>query len=216
MALHSDHASTHATRPPMRAVLLRVAASVTTAVLVPAALVWAMLVIANLRVAVVVALAWTVAAMAWRWATRRPVSGLLLLTVGILTIRTVLALVTGNAFLYFVQPVFADLVVAAVFLGSLFSTRPVVARLAPDFYPVDRALGASPRVRRLFHRLTLMWGLVVLVKAGITFALLQSLSTVHFVVIKSGAVTALTMAAVTATVLWSAVVVRRETAPAAA
>ncbi len=187
-------------RPPLKAVIARVAASLATAVVTPAVLFAATLVIINVYAAVSVALAWMVAAMCWRRATRRPVSGLLVLTLGIMTIKTVFTLVTGNTFVYFVQPVFADAGVAAIFLGSLWTARPIVARIAPDFYPVDAALAARPRIRRLFRRLTLLWGLVLVVKGSVTLWLLVSLSTVSFVLIKSGAILTLTLLAAATTV----------------
>ena len=124
--------------------------------------------------AVIVALVWMVVAMAGRYATRRPVSGLLLLTLGILTIETVFTLATGNTFVFFVQPVFSDFAVAAIFLGSLWTAQPVIARLAPDFYPMRASVAARPEMRALFRRLTLMWGLVILGKGGITLWLLES------------------------------------------
>ena len=77
------------------------------------------------------------------------------------TVRTGFPLARGNTFVYFGQPVFADATVAAIFLGSLLTARPIGARLAPDFYPIDAPLAARPRIRRLFRRLTLLWGLVM-------------------------------------------------------
>jgi intracellular septation protein A len=179
-------------------------------VVAPAAVFAGTLVLVNVYAAVVAALGFMCVAMCWRWATRRPVSGLLLLTLGIMTVRTGFTLATGNTFVYFVQPVFADSLVAAAFLGSLWTARPIVARIAPDFYPMDAALAARPAIRALFWRLTLMWGVVVLVKAGVTLWLLESQSTVNFVLIKSSAVIALTLLAAAATVALSVVVGRRE------
>ncbi|SFD03280.1 Intracellular septation protein A [Nocardioides terrae] len=164
----------------------------------------------NVATAVIVALAWMVGAMAWRYATRRPVSGLLLLTLGILTVRTAFTLVTGNAFVYFVQPVFADFAVAVIFLGSLWTSRPVIARLAPDFYPMSASVAARPEMRALFRRLTLMWGLVILVKGGITLWLLETLSTANFVLIKGGAIITLTLTAAVVTLVWAVVVGRQQ------
>lgn len=197
-------------RPHLRDVVARVAVSLATAVFAPAALMWVMLVLFNVATAVIVALAWMVGAMGWRWATKRPVSGLLLLTLGIMTVRTAFTLVTGNTFIYFVQPVFADFAVAAIFLGSLCSARPVIARLAPDFYPMSAAVAARPEIRALFRRLTLMWGLVILLKGSITLWLLQSLSTVNFVLIKGSAIITLTLTAAVVTVVWSVIVGRHE------
>jgi hypothetical protein len=197
-------------RPHLRDIVTRVAVSLATAVFAPAALLWLMLVIFNVATAVIVALAWMVAAMGLRWVSKRPVSGLLLLSLGIMTVKTAFTLATGNTFIYFVQPVFADFTVAAIFLGSLWSSRPVIARLAPDFYPMSSAVAARPEIRALFRRLTLMWGLVILVKAGITLWLLESLSTVNFVLIKGGAIITLTLTAAVVTVVWSVIVGRQE------
>jgi hypothetical protein len=196
--------------PGLRPVLKRVAVSLATAVLAPAALLWVTLVVFNVATAVVVALVWMVGAMGWRWATKRPVSGLLLLTLGIMTVRTAFTLVTGNTFIYFVQPVFADFAVAAIFLGSLCSARPVIARLAPDFYPMSTVVAARPEIRAHFRRLTLMWGLVILFKGGLTLWLLESLGTVNFVLIKGGAIITLTLTAAVVTMVWSIIVGRQE------
>ncbi len=192
--------------PHLRDVLARVAASLATAVVAPTAFFAATLVIFNFTTAALVALVWMSGAMCWRWTTRRPVSGLLLLTLVIMTVKTAVTLGTGNTFIYFVQPVFVDLAVSAVFLGSLCSARPLVARLAPDFYPMDAALAERPDVGTLFRRLTLMWGLVTLAKGTITIWLLVSLSTVDFVLIKGAAIVTLTLTAAVVTVVWSVIV----------
>ena len=185
-------------------------ASLTTAVVAPTVLFAATVVTFDVMVAVTVALAWVAGATCWRWATGRPVSGLLMLTLGIMTVRTGFTLASGNTFVYFVQPVFADAAVAAIFLGSLLTARPIVARLAPDFYPIDAALAARPRIRRLFRRLTLLWGLVIVLKASVTLWLLVSLSTVHYVLIQSSSIIGLMLTATVATVALSAVVGRQE------
>ena len=199
-----------ATLPRLRDILTRVIISVTTAALVPAALFWATLVLFNFATAVITAMAWMFAAMGWRWATARPVSGLLVLALVVLAIRTALTLATGSAFFYFIQPVFADIVVAAVFLGSLWSARPIIARLAPDFYPLDAQIVARPRMHALFQHLTAMWGVVILGKAVLTFVLLESLTTADFVLVKGAAIAVLTATAALITVFWAVRVGRRE------
>jgi hypothetical protein len=196
--------------PHLKAVVGRVVVSLATAVVVPAVLFSTTVVVANVTTAVIVACAWMTGAMGWRWATRRPVSGLLVLTFGLMTVKTGVMLATGNTFVYFVQPVVVDACVATVFLASLWSARPVVARLAPDFYPIDAALASRPGIRGLFRRLTLLWGVVIVIKGCVTLWLLESLSTVNFVLIKSGTIITLTLIAAAATVVWSVVVGRRE------
>jgi uncharacterized membrane protein len=187
-----------------------VAVSLAVAVVAPAVLFATALVVFNLVTAMIVGLAWMVGAMSWRRATGRPVSGLLLLTVAIMTVKTGVALATGNTLIYFVQPVVVDVAVATVFLGSLWSARPAVARLAPDFYPLDAALAARPGIRRLFRRLTLLWGMVMLLKGSVTLWLLLSLSTVDFVLVKGAVIITVTLGAATATVVWAILVGRRE------
>jgi len=196
--------------PHLREVVLRVATSLATAVFVPTALFAVTLLTFNLTAAVLVALGWMAGAMGWRHTNKRPVSGLLVLALAIMTLRTCIMLATGNAFLYFVQPVAVDLVVASAFLVSACSATPLVARLAPDFYPMDETLSAYPRVRRLFRGLTLLWGLVILVKATITLWLLLALSTVDFVLIKGGAILTLTLLATTVTIVWAVTVARQQ------
>ncbi len=196
--------------PHVRAVVVRVAVSLAVAVVAPAVLFATALLVCNLVTAMIVGLAWMVAAMSWRKATGRPVSALLVLTVAIMAVKTGIALATGNTLIYFVQPVVVDAAVASVFLGSLWSASPAVARLAPDFYPVDAALAARPRIRGLFRRLTLLWGLVMLLKGTVTLWLLLSLSTVDFVLVKGAVIITVTLSAATATVVWAVLVGRRE------
>lgn len=196
--------------PQLRAVVVRAMLSLTTAVVAPTALFAATVVTFDVMAAVIVALSWVAGATFWRWATGRPVSGLLMLTLGIMTVRTGFTLATGNTFAYFVQPVVTDAAVAAIFLGSLLTARPFVARLAPDFYPIDVAIAARPGIRRLFRRLTLLWGVVIVVKATLTLSLLLSLTTVHYVLIQSTTIIALMLGATAATVILSAIVGRQE------
>lgn len=98
--------------PHLRAIVIRVAVTVATAVIAPAVLFTSTMVLLNLVTAVLVALSWMAGAMCWRWATERPVSGLLLLTLGLMTAKTAFLLATGNTFVYFIQPVFVDAAVA--------------------------------------------------------------------------------------------------------
>ncbi len=194
----------------MKAVVVKLSVSVLVACVIPAALFYLAMVAAGISTAVVVALLWSYGAIGWRWATRRAPSGLLAITVAIMTVRSIFTLSTGDTFVYFFQPVISDGVVAAVFLLSLVTARPVVARLAGDFYPMTRDLATRPRVRRLLWRLTLLWGLVCLVKGAVSFWLLESQSLVTFVLVKNITTISLTILAVVATVLAAVLVARKE------
>jgi uncharacterized membrane protein len=107
------------------------------------------------------------------------VPGILVLGIIGLTARTALALVTGSAFLYFLQPTLGTGLVATVFIGSVVLGRPLAQRLAADFVPLPESLLAHDGVRRFFRRISLLWAGVFLANAGISLWLLvsQSLST---------------------------------------
>jgi hypothetical protein len=161
-------------------------------------------------IAILVALGWSYGAIAFRALTRRRTSGLLILTAVVMTGRTVLALATDSTFLYFVQPVISDGVVGTTFLLSLATARPLVSRLAGDFYPMDHELAMRPRIRRLFWQLTMMWALLCIGKATMTLWLLQSTSLHTFILVKGISVLAINAIAITATIAAAVVVARKE------
>jgi hypothetical protein len=163
----------------------RVSLSLLIACVIPAALFYAFVVTAGVWVAIFAALAWSYGAIAWRLVTRRRTSGLLILTAIVMTGRTAVALLTDSTFLYFLQPIISDGAVATTFLLSLVSARPMVARLAGDFYPMDHELAMRPRIRRLFWQLTVLWAVLGAAKAAMTLWLLQSQTLETFVVAKS-------------------------------
>ena len=196
--------------PRLRTVLGRIALSLLIARFIPAALYYVCLATFDVWAALVAALAWCYGANAWRLATRRRRSGLLMLTAAVLTARTGFAFATGDTFFYFLQPAVTDVAVAVVFFGSLATARPVVARLASDFYPMSGDVAKRPRIQRLFWHLTLLWVLVCLGKASVTVSLLVSQSTMTFVVVKSICLLSITILAVTATVLAAVWVARKE------
>jgi hypothetical protein len=101
-------------------------------------------------------------------------------------------------------------VVATAFLLSLVSARPMVARLAGDFYPMDHELSVRPRIRRLFRNLTVLWALLGLGKATMTLWLLQSTSLETFVLVKSISALSINMLAAAATIALAAYVGRQE------
>jgi hypothetical protein len=196
--------------PRLRAVLGHISRSLLVACFIPALLFFVCLATINIWAALIAALAWCYSVSAWRMATKRQRSGLLVLTMAVLTARTALAFASGNTFVYFLQPAVTDLLVATVFFASLATARPVVARLASDFFPMSADVAARPRVRRLFWCLTLLWGTVCLGKASVTVSLLVSQSTMTFVVVKSICLFTITALAVTATVLAALRVARKE------
>lgn len=197
-------------RPSLVAVTQRVSISLLIAVVVPAVVFYGFFVLTGVWTAIVAALVWSYGAIVWRAVTARRTSGLLILTAILLTGRTALSVMADSTWLYFLQPIISDGVVAVLFLLSLASARPMVARLAGDFYPMDQELAARPRIRRLFRHLTLLWAVLGLAKATLTLWLLQSQSLGTFVLVKSVSMLAINVLAAFATIGLAALVARRE------
>lgn len=197
-------------RPHLRAILRRLGLNLLFANVVPGALFYLCFVAANVWLALAVALGWCWAAMGWRMCTKRPSSGLLWLTVIGLTARTALAAGTGSTFLYFIQPALGDAVTAVVFLISLLTATPVVARVASDFYPLTSEDRQRPRVRRLFWNLTLLWAGICLVRAGVTVWLLHVLSLASFVTVRTLVNPSIAVLGVAVTLALALRVARRE------
>jgi hypothetical protein len=197
-------------RPGLLAIIRRVSLSLLIAVVVPAVLFYGFFVLAGVWTAIGAALVWSYGAIAWRAMTGRRASGLLILAALLLTVRTALSVAADSPWLYFLQPIISDGLVALLFLLSLASARPMVARLAGDFYPMDDELAARPRVRRLFRNLTIMWAVLGLAKAGTMLWLLQSQTLGTFVLVKSVSMLTINVLAAFATIGLAALVARRE------
>jgi len=198
----------------MRSVLLAVGRRslphLLEATLIPAVLFYFSMMYLGTGAAMVIVLGWTYGAVFRRLAQGHRIPGVLILATIGLTVRTVVGILSGSAFMYFIQPVATTVVLAAVFLGSTLVGRPLIARLAGDFCPMDDAIGLRPPVANLFSGLTLLWAGVHLLNAAATFGLLMSLPLHTFVAIKTGASLAITFAGILFTVAWAIRVARGE------
>jgi hypothetical protein len=124
-------------------------------------------------------------------------------------VRTVVAVLSGSVFVYFLQPTLGTVVVAGAFLLSVAAGRPMIHRLVQDFLPLPHGFTSDPAVRRLFGRLTLAWGLVHLANAGITLWLLVSQPLEVYLVTRTVAAAVLTGAAVAGSTAWFVAAARR-------
>ena len=166
------------------------------ATLIPLALFYGGLRLVGLWGALIAALLWSYSSLLRRLLMRRRVPGMLLLGIVGLTARTGLALATGSAFLYFLQPTLGTGLVATIFIGSTVLGRPLAMKLANDFMPLPESLLAHAGVRRFFHRISLLWAGVFLANAGISLWLLVSQSLATFLWTRTVTSAVLTAAAV--------------------
>lgn len=173
------------------------------ATVVPAVLFYRCLVWGGLGLAYFSAVAWLYGSLARRLALRRGVPPLLIVGVVGITVRTAVAVWSGSTFVYFAQPIVATVATGGVFLVSLIAGRPLIARLADDFWPITPEMAANPGVVSLFRGLTALWAGVSLATAALTFVLLVWLPVATFVVVKQVSGSAITVAAVAVTIVWS-------------
>lgn len=171
--------------PRLGAILKHLGLSLLMANIIPGALFYLCLRAGNVWTALIVALVWCYGTMAWRIGTKRRTSALVFVTVIGLTAKTILALASGSTYVYFLQPAVNDGLVALFFLLSLVLSRPIVARLAHDFFPMSDEVAKRPRLQQLFWRLTMLWALICLIKSVVTLWMLESMPLVTFVTIKT-------------------------------
>ena len=180
------------------------------ATVVPAVLFYVCLIGPGLGWAYLSALAWSYGALARRLALRKPVPPILVLGLVGITVKTVVAIASGSAFVYFLQPILANVAMAVVFLLSLVVGQPLIARLAHEFWEVTPDVAARPAVRALFRRLTVLWAAVNLTIATVTLLLLIWLPLAPFVAVKQVSVLGMTFGAVFVTISLSLRTARRE------
>lgn len=170
---------------------------------IPSALFYTALTFGSIGAAYLVAIAWTYGCLGRRLLMGAQVTGVLVLASVGITIRTALAVASGSTFLYFAQPVIGTVITAGVFLVSIALGRPLIGKLAHDFWPITPEQSELPRVRRLMIGLTVLWAGVNLATASVTLVLLLSLDLTTFLAAKQVSGLAITMTAIAVTIAWS-------------
>ena len=190
-------------RSVLVAVLRRGGPKILEASVAPAVLFYACLVFGSLGLAYITAVGWLYGCVARRVVRRQPVSQILVLSAIGISVRTAVAIGSGSTFMYFAQPILGTVVTAGVFLASLVGGRPLIGRLADDFWPVTPEMHANPSITSLFRGLTILWAGVNLATASITFVLLLWLPLSTFVVAKQLSGWVITLSAVALTIAWA-------------
>jgi hypothetical protein len=153
--------------------------------LVPAGLFYLLLTVVNFDSGLFAALGWSITVLVCRLVLRKPISAILVLTTTLLVARTVLGLVTGSVFLYFLQPTLQNFLVSSLFLVSALLNRPFLARLARDFCAFPAALSAHPGMKRFFQRVSLLWAFVFAVNGAGTLVMLAKATVGNFLMVST-------------------------------
>ena len=188
--------------PSVRVLARHAAPRLVETVLVPALLFLTLLRLGGQTYAIAGAFAWSVLVIGTRLALRRPIPTLVFIGLGALGLRTVLALAAHSTFVYFLQPTVGNATVGVLFLASALAGRPLVLRMARDFCPLPEDVMAHGHLRRFFLGISVLWGVVQLLNAGLTLWLLLSQSLGTFVVVRTTMTNTLTVTAIAISVLW--------------
>ena len=186
ITLHTDEAEgSLLTMPEPRAAIRHAIPLVIEGVIGPLVSFYVMLVLVGFREALIAALGWSYLALGRRLYKGERISMLLVFGIILITVRTVIALVTGSAFAYFAQPTAGTFVISLVLFGSAILGRPFTQRFAHDFCPIDPEIMKRPLVRRFFVRISVLWATVLMLNAGFVSWLLLSTSLRSFVIERS-------------------------------
>lgn len=182
--------------------VLRGLPQIIEASVVPAVLFFVVFQWAGTSWALAACLTWSYAAIIRRAVTGRGFPVILLISAALLTMRTVVALLTGSVVVYYLQPVLGSVLLAAAFAISVACGRPVLIRLIRDFCPLEPEITEHPSVRAILARLTLAWACVHLINAALTGALLFATPLGIFLILKVAGVYLITGLAVVGSLLW--------------
>jgi hypothetical protein len=194
--------------PSLRAVVRHALPALLESTIVPGALFYLVLLLDGFHGALIAALSWSFLALGRRLVRGHKVPAVLVLSVVLVSARTVVAYVTGSAFLYFVQPTASTFLVAVLFLVTAVARRPIIEKLARDFCPLDPEMFARPFVRQFFLRLSFLWFVVLATQAGFIMWLLLESSVRTFVVERSLVSAVLTVGGIVLSTLWFVRVMR--------
>lgn len=146
--------------------------AVIVATLIPLALFYVALTAGSVMWAIGVSVVYAYGIAGYQFVHRGRVSGMLLVTVFMATIRTVAAFLSGHAFVYFAIPVVETAGFGLMFSATMFSSEPLVVRLARDLIP--HAADGIASKRQLIKALSLVWTVTYLGSGATTLVLLTS------------------------------------------
>jgi intracellular septation protein A len=169
---------------------------------VPLGLFYLLLTTVGFSGGIIAALSWSMLALVRRIVLRRGVPAVLLLTTVLLVARTVLGLMTGSVFLYFLQPTLQNFLVAFVLVASLPYRRPLIAKLADDFCAFPAAFSEHPRVVQIFRRLSLFWALVFLTNGVTTLWMLARKTVGDFLMVSTAGSWSIVAVAIVVSLVW--------------
>ena len=188
--------------PSLRALARHAVPRVVEGTLIPLLLFIVTLRLLGVWGAMAVGLVWGYGLIALRLLLRRRVPGVLLIGTATFTARTLVSVLSGSTFIYFLQPTLGTALVAGAFLLSVPLDRPLAGRLADDFCPIPADFKTNAHVRQFFRRVSLLWAFTQTVNVVVTLWLLFTQSIGTYMVAKTATSSLLTVSAIIVSTLW--------------
>jgi hypothetical protein len=154
-----------------------------------------------------VAVVWIIAAI--RKIHTGTVPSLVVISVVVLTLQTVLAVATGQLWIFLLHFPVANLFLCILFARTARSPNPIVARLASEVVALRQPATPSPGLHRFFQDATWLWAAIFLLLAICMAVLLVTQSTAVFLLLATVATVILILAGAGASALWLRAVLRR-------
>jgi len=133
-------------------------------VVVPGALLYALVAAGHPMVGIVAVFGWRAGCIGGRLLARVRVPATCGLTFGLFLARTVAGIAVSSVSLYLMVPVILCAAQGLFFMGSAFSRRPVMMRLVADY---AEGLPDRPELRRVLAQTSVIWGATHLLSAGV-------------------------------------------------
>jgi hypothetical protein len=137
------------------------------------------------------------------------VPGLLAISAVVLTLQTVLAVATGDLWIFLLHFPLANLCLSVLFARTARSSSPLCEKLAAEVIALRQPPRKLPGLHRFFQNATLFWAGIFLVLGGCMAALLVTVPLRPFLELSTVATVALIAAGIGASVIWFRSVLRR-------
>jgi hypothetical protein len=128
----------------------------------------------------------TVSLVLFAWERRKGRPGLLAtMTLGLLFLQVTIGLLASSATLYFLPTVGLDLIEGIACYISCFTRLPLAVVLAGELLALPRSALGLPPVRRLFIRLTLVWGTYFTVRGLVCLVVILVFPTEVYILVRA-------------------------------
>lgn len=105
------------------------------------------------------------------------------LSLAVVIIQAVIGLIADSERVYLAQPVLVTGVYGLAFIVSVAIGKPLAGAFASDFYPFPDEVKSSITFRQAFARISLAWGVYLLIRSAMRLATLSESSVEAFLVV---------------------------------